>query len=269
MMIRKDGETVKEFLKRGDDRDMKQEEKKQKETIVFRERITADRIEGLRKMFPHARIVTEGAVVKCPNCGKFSRFWTAQQAEHRKLLCESCRDINQTKENYPGKEINEAGEVLLSCQQCKKEYWYDPNNWKSRYTDTMKLGPGKTFCSGYCKYCSTLKRPPAWNREEWDEIQEHKKDKKSDDRWGGWSGFHFGNSTSAEKEFDFGDPQLDANQESLFDGMVEYFADFSDPNRRLNAIHNVVKKLRGEANGCQVEIHEDDPDDPDEILQIE
>jgi len=54
--------------------------------------------------------------------------------------------------------------------------------------------------------------------------------------------------------YSLNDGRSDSEQAMLFKALSGYFSSFKDPNRRLNAIHNVVRKLREMAADCQMTI---------------
>ena len=55
-------------------------------------------------------------------------------------------------------------------------------------------------------------------------------------------------------DFTLFDPEADGHQSEIFGLVSGYFHKIKDPNRRLQAVHNLIKKLKATAIECQQEI---------------
>ena len=261
---RKENESVDEYLKRKqvayDDTHKRQKER----WAEVRKKDTEHGIEILKKRFPFYTVTDEGVHFKCEACGKVHDEMEPEKGISG-LICEACVSLRKLQEKFPGNKISKDKDgrfkIHFVCETCNKKYWGREYSYSGFHSFL--------FCSEYCKYCSTLKNSPKWNREEWEKIQKWNKQRES--YWSGWSdwqeAFTGEYKPQAEKDFKLGNAQDDANQDALFGALVDYFNDFDNPNRRLNAIHNVVQKLRSVANECQVEIAA--AAEPEEIKQIE
>ncbi len=55
-------------------------------------------------------------------------------------------------------------------------------------------------------------------------------------------------------DFTLFDPEADQHQDKILELVDGYFRKIKDPNRRLQAVHNLIKKLKATALECQQEI---------------
>jgi len=94
------------------------------------------------------------------------------------------------------------------------------------------------------------------NEQDEEHFQKWKQRKAKEKRWEErerkWQSM-FG-SFFAGDEVKLDDPQDDAHQQSLFDALDDYFEKFTEPNRKLEALTNVIKHLKKIGAGLHVEI---------------
>lgn len=83
-------------------------------------------------------------------------------------------------------------------------------------------------------------------------FQKWKRDKKREEKWRRWEE-SFGTAFLGD-EMKLDDPQADANQQSVFSALDDYFVKFTDPNRKLEALTNVIKHLRKIGAGLHQQI---------------
>ncbi len=251
-MTRKDGETVDDYLARRKKNIEEANERERAERKVREEEGTAGNIAELKKQWPGREVTIEGRCVcvhlKCSICGKKYTETTSYSYKHKTEVCEKCRRLQFFKNEFPNNRVSKDKGVEFTCSQCNHLYWYI-FDWIWRDKRTVQI---PKYCSDYCKWVSGLKRSPIWNREEWEKIEAVKKAESSD--WASEDSWFFGEGKVSSKDYELGDPQQDANQEMLFASLKEYFDEFEEPNRRLNVIHNIIRKLRSVANDCHVEI---------------
>jgi hypothetical protein len=261
---RKDGESVAEHIARRE----KAADEAKKATKAIRADREKQEIEELRQEFPDHKVTPEGVKFRCSVCKK---QWFDKYADPGKPndMCSDCRTAARLKEHYPGHEIKvgkaqtEYGEFLehrvkFVCEQCGDDFLERMDEWDTE--------PAR-FCSDYCKYVSGLKTPPQWTREEWDRIKGWEKEKKQE-RW--YRAGSYAWEETSDETFDLGDPNDDSKQTALFAALDQYFEGFDDTNRKLHALHNLVKKLKHIGSDYQADIANGSPaEEPVETLAIE
>ena len=254
-MNRKQNETVDEYLARREKEREELNAQKRARDIEMGKRHTAERVAKLKRKYPRDIVTEKGVHFRCPVCQKeHTRLYPNDGKDPR--LCDECGKQRALEKRYPGHKVKD-GKVRFTCVQCNCVFW-----WGKAATYLDDYIP--RFCSDYCKYVSKLKTPPKWTREEWEKIKKWEKQNENKERFSHWH--HVFDDTEPDRTFDLGNPQDDANQEALFNALEDYFNDFEDPNRRLNVIHNVFKKLKAIGNECHVEVVQDEQEDTKQIV---
>lgn len=255
-----DSETVTEHIAR---RETVKEENK-KIAKARRDAIDEMRLVQLQKDNPDNKVSKKGIHYQCSLCKKHvTDPWSIKRLEGEPI-CHACKNIAELTKAYPGRTIkrvrmtHDGGSywslrVQFTCEQCGKDFFDRGDVW----------GNIKQFCSDYCGYVAGLKTSPQWERKEWNTVKEWEKTQKQE-RWYR-TAFNAWQETD-EEQIDLGDPNSDSKQAALFDALDVYFGGFEDVNRRLNALHNLIKKLKHIGSDYQVETVNEESD---EILAIE
>jgi hypothetical protein len=250
---RVNNETVDEHIERRTQSEIEYHDALKLANQATHDRIVKAEIEESKEQWPGKRVDEKGIHLRCGMCQKhFIKEHDSNELE----LCDHCIEAMQIKQRFPGYTVTDDNKLRLTCKQCQTEF----------EKNTLWLSDVPDYCSDYCKYVAGLKGAPDWTREEWEKVRAWKR-KNDSYNWGDWGKVFENLFTESDYTVTLGDPNLDANQEELFSALEEYFGDFDDPNRRLNAMHNVVKRLKHIANDCQMEAATAPPNS--EILQIE
>ena len=245
-MKRRNNETVDEFLTRRKIIYDEYDEYKRAERAAAQKEDKEAHKAYLKQQYPGYKVTDKGLHFACVVCGKHYVAGNPSSYDDG-FICDKCRRYKELEANYPDHKIKD-GKVEFTCEQCREKFFYMP--WQPFKKEK------KQFCSDYCSHASKLKRPPVWNRDEWEKIQEWDREREEKESFGGFNSFF--NFEEPDQEFNLGNPQEDANQEALFGALVDYFDYWNNPHYRLNAIHNVVKKLRRIANDAQMETVKED-----------
>lgn len=168
----------------------------------------------------------------------------AMSGAERTRRWREAKEHREWREKWKREEAENNRQVDCTCEQCGKSYQIsgkDARTWRGR------------FCSEYCRYCSKLKNPPKQSREVWEAEQAIKRAKKFAETCKRFDRLF--NTRPSRNNYSLGDPELDADQKALLVALRQYFDDIDgDDNRRLNAVHNVIRELKEIGNEYQVNI---------------
>jgi len=244
VLARNENESIDDYLERKEKKYNEIKEERVKHNAKVQEFADKKFIEKMKERYPNNKVTLKGVYFICAICGKHSvkkYFGVNIDIKEDQLICEDCKSEQKLRKEYPNNKIK-GNKIQFICEHCGKSYWWKP------YREM-----NNRFCSKYCKYCSTLKNPPKWNKEEWEKLKEWE-DKTKEKGFHGFNWDRFNSVSDEQYKFSLGSPSEDKKQSVLFKALEEYFDCIENPNHRLSAIQNVYKNLKTIGNECHVQI---------------
>lgn len=152
----------------------------------------------------------------------------------------------------PWKEdLKEHREILLTLGSFqKRDRGETPDGWTDSDEKEYKRWKYDSILEAGIRYYEGKRKtlPDSWSESH---EREYRRRKRAQEQF--WNRFFCAVDDGGEA-LHLDDPDKDRDQKQLFKALDEYFGKFDNDNRKLEAISNVIKKLRRKANECHVTI---------------